>query len=53
MTMQLLADPTITDSSVNPQIKSQSNAHKLLFTHEQYQLMDEVGVFVQGDRHLP
>ena len=50
MTMQLLAEPTITNSSVNPQIKPQCNAHKLLFTPEQYQLMDEVGVFPQGDR---
>jgi len=50
MTMQLLAEPNITESSVNPQIDLQGNAHKLLFTPEQYQLMDEVGVFAQGDR---
>ena len=50
MTMQLLAEPTITDTFINPQIAPQGNAHKLLFTPEQYQLMDEAGVFAQGDR---
>ena len=50
MTMQLLAEPNITDSSTNPQIDPQCNANKLLFTPEQYQLMDEAGVFPQGDR---
>ncbi len=50
MTMQLLAEPAITDSSVNPQITPQLLAHKLLFTPEQYQLMYKSGVFAQSDR---
>jgi Uma2 family endonuclease len=50
MTMQLLTEPTITDSSINPQIDPPYTAPKMLFTPEQYQLMDEVGVFAQGDR---
>jgi Uma2 family endonuclease len=50
MTAQLLAENPPINSAVNPQINPQGNAHKLLFTPEQYQLMDEVGVFAQGDR---